>query len=151
MADETNLPSADEQKAIDDAATADTIARGGTPTRGGAAPTPATEAYGDGTPSFAGFPQTKWHPVYGARSVKDPNEAATVFQPPHNWFATPEQADAARTDREAQQVVHHNLATKVAQKNATLNGEELPGDRKEIVRNSATAQANLDAGRAEPL
>lgn len=118
-------------------------------TRGG-------ETLGSGAPAFAGFPQTKYHPVYGARAVGDPNEAATIFQPPHNWFDTAEEADAHRTDREAQQVIHYNQRLKV-DANVALNngGEALPltGDEapKGIVRNSVAAQESIDAGNAEPI
>jgi hypothetical protein len=154
MADLPNLPSADEQKQIDKDAANYSRSLGGDPPPAGGTPPAAQETYGDGAPAFAGYPITKFHPVYGSRSVNDPNEAAQVFQPPHNWFETAGAADAARTDREAQQVVFHNLQTKVAQKHAQLNGEEDPTanqDRQTIVRNSVQATESLNAGRSEPL
>lgn len=113
------------------------------------------ETFGDGAPAFVGYPLAKYHPVYGRREAKDPNEAAQIFQPPHNWFETPANADAARTEREAQQVIHHNLNMKVADKLARVNDEQPPQeadpDRKAIVRNSVQAQESLDSGHAEPL
>lgn len=118
--------------------------------------TRAGETYGDGAPAFSGFPLTKYHPVFGAKTVNDPNEAATVFQPPHNWFDTAGAADMARTDREAQEVIHHNLSEKVAANVAINNGEDpapLTGDEapKGIVRNSVQAQESIDKGNAEPI
>lgn len=118
--------------------------------------TRGNEAFGSGAPSFAGFPQTKYHPVYGARAVNDPNEAATIFQPPHNWFDTAAEADAHRTDREAQEVIHYNTRLKVDANVALNNGGEaipLTGDdaAKGIVRNSVAAQESIDAGNAEPI
>lgn len=107
-------------------------------------------------PAFAGFPLVKYHPVYGARSANDPNEAATMFQPSHDWFATAEEADMHRTDREAQQVIHYNRQLKVDSKVAAVNGDEpapLTGEGapKGIVRNSVAATESLNAGNAEPL
>ena len=114
------------------------------------------ETYGDGSPAFVGFPTTKYHPVLGKQEAHDPNEAAALFQPPHNWFETAGQADMARTDREAQQVIVNNLRIKIDSKNAVINGGEpipLVGDGapKGIVRNSVQAQESVDAGKAEPL
>jgi hypothetical protein len=104
--------------------------------------------------SFVGFPQTKYHPVYGARVVNDPNEAASLPGPAHNWFNTPGEADMHRTDREAQQVIHHNRSVKIGDKLAFVNGEEPPTqvnqDRNAIVRNSVQAQESLDRG-TEPV
>ena len=112
------------------------------------------ERYGDGTPAvFAGYPKTMYHPVFRARTANDPNEAAQMFQPPHNWFPTGELADMARTDREAQQALHHNLSVKVADKLAAANGEDAPSAKPEnegVVRNSNQAQTSLDAG-TEPV
>ncbi len=116
------------------------------------APVPA-ERDGSGNKVFAGYPVTKYHPVYGRKDANDPNEAATLFQPPHNWFDTAGAADMARTDREAQQVIQNNLAVKVAAKTAIVNGDEPPKeeDRAGIVRNSVQAQESVDAGKVEPL
>lgn len=52
------------------------------------------------------FPMTMYHPVHGAKTVADPAEAATTFTVPHDWFATPAEADAHRTEREAAIVIH---------------------------------------------
>jgi hypothetical protein len=109
------------------------------------------ERFGSGAPAtFVGFPQTKYHPVYGKREVVDPNEAATVFTPPHDWFDTPGEADMHRTEREAQQVIHYNQTVKVEDKVARVKGEEPEADRQGIVRNSVQAQESLDAG-TEPV
>lgn len=155
MAD-NDKPTAQEQRQIDEQAKQESLARGGTAPTGGSAPVPQGESYGGETgPAFHGYPMVKYHPVYGKQSVNDPNEAAKVFQPPHNWFNSAPEADAARTDREAQQVVFHNLQTKVADKHARLNNEPPPAeqnkDRQTIVRNSVTATENLNAGKPEPL
>lgn len=86
-----------------------------------------------------GFPVTKYHPVQGRKIFKDPN---AVAQLDYNWFDTAAAADAARTEREAMQVVHHNLNHKVqGKKDAGLG----------IVRNSVSAQESVDAGNAEPM
>jgi hypothetical protein len=155
MADDAKKPTAEEQRRIDEKARADSLLKGGMPRQGNtgiAGPQGSQETFGDGSPAFAGYPVTKYHPVFGARTVNDPNEAHQTFNPPHNWFSTAGQADAARTDREAQQVVFHNLQTKVDLKHAQLNEEEPPNkDRQTIVRNSVQAQESLDAGKAEPL
>ena len=112
-----------------------------------------TERDGSGNKVFAGYPVTKYHPVFGRKDANDPNDAATFFTPPHNWFDTAGEADMHRTDREAQQVILHNLNTKVADKVALVNGEDLPSkaDRGGIVRNSVQAQESVDAGKVEPL
>ena len=118
--------------------------------------TRAGETFGDGSPSFAGYPLTKYHPVFGAKTVNDPNEGATVFQPPHNWFDTAGAADMARTDREAQEVIHYNQRLKVDANVALNNGGDavpLTGDDapEGIVRNSVQAQESIDKGNAEPI
>lgn len=103
---------------------------------------------------FPGYPKDKFHPVFGKRTVGDPNEEA-VLQPAHNWFDSAEAADAARTDREAQQVLHMNQRVKV---DGALNGAvpttmedaAVLGDAG-IVRNSVSATESLKSGHPEPL
>lgn len=103
---------------------------------------------------FAGFPKTKYHPVYGARTVNDPNEEGALPAPARNWFDTAEEADAHRTEREAQQVIHNNHAVKV---NAALAGEDHDPNSPEVrgeagvVRNSVSATESMKNGVAEPL
>jgi hypothetical protein len=114
-----------------------------------AAPVGAAAARG-----FVGFPKLKYHPVYGAREIKDPNEEAGL-QPAHNWFNSAEEADAHRTDREAQMVVHYNARVKVDgavggvepmdPNNKAVTGED------GIVRNSVAATESVKAGNLEPL
>lgn len=118
------------------------------PSRPVAAPTGAAAR------SFPGFPKAKYHPVYGLRTVNDPNEEAAL-QPPHNWFDTAEEADMHRTDREAQQVVHYN--TRVRVDAATSDAGQAMADdpvvtgQAGVVRNSVTATESLKAGNPEPL
>ena len=103
---------------------------------------------------FAGFPKTKYHPVYGARAINDPNEEAALPQPARNWFDTAEEADAHRTEREAQQVIHNNARVRV---DAALAGDDhdpnSPAVRGEagVVRNSVSATESLKSGTPEPL
>jgi hypothetical protein len=107
-----------------------------------------------GAIAFAGFPKTKFHPVYGAKVVNDPNEEASLSAPLRNWFDTAEEADTHRTQREAEMVVHYNNRVKV---DGGLNTGEV--DRSNpavtgeagIVRNSVSATESLKSGFAEPL
>ena len=108
--------------------------------------------------SFAGFPQRKYHPVKGAMTANDPNEAASLFQPEHNWFDTAAEADAHRTDAEAQQVVHYNRRVKAdghlfLAANPDASPETNPAVTGEagIVRNSVQATESLKSGYGEPL
>lgn len=103
---------------------------------------------------FPGYPKTLYHPVYGARSAADPNEEANFPGLRRNWFDTAAEADAHRTDSEAQQVIHNNRSVKVT---AALNGDDHdpthPSVRGEagVVRNSVSATESMKAGFAEPL
>lgn len=94
--------------------------------------------------SVSGFPKTKYHPVLGAKAAKDPNEAASLFQPEHDWFDTAGEADMHRTDREAQLVLHHNTRAK-------LDGIAAMQDKNAPVRLSVQAQESMDAGKIEPV
>jgi hypothetical protein len=122
---------------------------------GGAQPLTVTGQATGGT-AFAGYPQTKYHPVYGAKSVNDPNEGAQTFQPAYNWFDSAAEADAHRTDREAQEVISYNQRAKVDTLVAVNNGgEPIPTTGENapegIVRNSVQAQESIDAGKIEPI
>jgi hypothetical protein len=99
---------------------------------------------GNAAATFAGFPKTKYHPVLGAKSAKDPNESASLFQPEHDWFDTPGEADMHRTHREAELVIHHNTREK-------LNGIAEGQDKAAPVRLSVQAQESMDSGNAEPV
>lgn len=110
------------------------------------------------SPNFPGYPKTKYHPVYGARTAKDPNDEATVFTPPpHNWFDTAGEADAHRTDREAQMVVHNNRRVKVDAALARQENADHETDRAVatgdagVVRNSVAATESVKSGNVEPL
>ena len=85
-----------------------------------------------------GFPSTVYHPVLGARTLTDANEATTLNS---DWFNTAEEADMHRTETEAQMAVH---------KNQTVKAAEMAADA-EVVRNSVAADASLKAGFPEPL
>jgi hypothetical protein len=100
-------------------------------------PAPVPETAGEPR-RFRGYPKKKWHPVHGAREARDPNEEAELFD--RNWFDTPEGADAARTEREAQIVLHKNARVRVDEH-----------EERGVVRNSVAAQESLDRGAAEPL
>lgn len=103
--------------------------------------------------TFAGYPKTRYHPVYGAREIKDPNEEASL-QPAHNWFNTAEEADAHRTQREAEQVVHYNARVRVdaASSDGKVNLKDPAVTGSDgIVRNSVTATESLKSGFPEPL
>ena len=52
------------------------------------------------------FPKTVYHPVRGAVTVEDAEAAAKVMTVPTDWFKTAAEADAARTENEAQVVIH---------------------------------------------
>ena len=59
------------------------------------------------------FPKTIYHPVQGAVTVKDAEEAAKVVTVPTDWFATAAEADAHRTENEAQVVIHYGRRDQV--------------------------------------
>ena len=99
---------------------------------------------GKAAATFAGFPKTKYNPVFGALTAADPNEAASVFQPTHDWFDTPGEADMHRTDREAGMVVHQNMRDK-------LDGMAAAQDGRKPVRLSVQAHESMAAGGLEPV
>ena len=41
-----------------------------------------------------GFPQTVYHPVYGAVTLTDADHAVATMTVPSDWFPTPQEADA---------------------------------------------------------
>jgi hypothetical protein len=102
-------------------------------------PAPVPETANEPRRRFAGYPKRKWHPIHGAKDANDPNEEAEFFD--RNWFDTPEAADAARTQREADIVVHRNRDCLV----------EEHDKRQGVVRNSVAAQESRDQGRLEPI
>jgi hypothetical protein len=60
------------------------------------------------------YPMTRYNPVHGAVTVDSAEEANKVFMPEHNWFATPQEADAHRHQGEAGHVVYATEAAKLA-------------------------------------
>jgi hypothetical protein len=59
------------------------------------------------------YPLTLFHPVLGGVTAQDQDTALRVFQPHHDWFLTAAEADAHRTDREAQMVIHNTRRMQV--------------------------------------
>ena len=81
------------------------------------------------------FPMTYYHPIHGGVTVKDAEEAAKVFTVPHDWFPTPEEADAHRHEGEAVQVIHNARRAQL-----TRHQELHPG----VVMHSVTHQETVD-------
>ena len=52
-----------------------------------------------------GFPQTVYHPVYGAVTLTDVDHAVASMSVPSDWFPTPQVADAHRTEADAQMIL----------------------------------------------
>lgn len=97
-------------------------------------------------PTAGAWPFTAYHPVWGARTAKDQAEADEMFVgDATDWFATAEEADAARTQREAEIVVQHRLNNRV---------DDALGTEKEVdhtvVENSVAADERIKAGTGEP-
>ena len=61
------------------------------------------------------YPLTLYHPVLGAVTVDNQDDALRVFVPARDWFHTAEEADAHRTDREAMMVIHNTRRMEVDQ------------------------------------
>lgn len=88
-----------------------------------------------------GYPKLKYHPVHGGITVKDPGEEAGLY-PKHDWFDTPELADAARTWTEAEAVRVHNQQVKL---------QELLDTGLPVVRNSVQSDEAIRQAKVEPL
>ena len=82
------------------------------------------------------FPKTVYHPVRGAVFVEDVKAAQEVMTVPTDWFPTAAQADAARTENEAQAVIHKGRRDQV-QKHEDAGAT--------VVHHSVTHQASVDA------
>jgi hypothetical protein len=93
------------------------------------------------TPGVSGYPKRLYHPVHGEVEVADPGQEASL-KTPRDWFATPEQADAARTATEAWIVQHNNMRAK-------LKAHDDAGHA--LVRNSNAADQSIRSGQPEPL
>lgn len=61
------------------------------------------------------YPLTLYHPVLGAVTVENQEDALRVFVPHHDWFHTAAEADAHRTAREADMVIHNTRRMQVDQ------------------------------------
>ena len=59
------------------------------------------------------YPLTLYHPVLGAVTVDNQDDALKTFVPHHDWFHTAAEADAHRTDREAMMVIHNTRRMQV--------------------------------------
>ena len=81
------------------------------------------------------YPMTAYHPIHGAVTVNSDEEAAKTFLVPHDWFLTPEEADAHRTDREAAIVIHNARRAQI-----TLHEQNDAG----VVKHSVTHQETVD-------
>jgi hypothetical protein len=91
-----------------------------------------------------GWPRVRFNPVHGRKEFKDPYEAAEYGQSDEEgpWrFKTAAEADMARTDTEAQIVIHQNLRAKV---------DDHHNNGRTVVQNSATATEARHDGYAEP-
>lgn len=102
---------------------------------------PEAKAFLRGGPVPTAYPKLKFHPVHGGVEVKDANEEGGLY-PPTDWFDSPELADLARTETEAQAVLFQNMMAKAK----VLEDRGLP-----VVRNSVQADEATRAGQAEPL
>lgn len=80
-------------------------------------------------------PMTLYHPVYGAVSAETLEDAARIFQPDHDWFKTPEEADAHRTENEAAQVILNGRINQIKRHTGADLG---------VVRHSVTHQETVD-------
>ena len=58
-------------------------------------------------PQTGTFPSVAYHPVFGARPLKDANEVMSLGP---DWFNTAEEADMHRTQAEAEMVTHNNTS-----------------------------------------
>ena len=81
------------------------------------------------------FPQTVYHPVQGAVTLTDAEHAARVVTVPTDWFATPQEADAHRTENEAQVVIHYGRRGQVQKYQDADEG---------VVHHSVTHQETVD-------
>lgn len=82
------------------------------------------------------YPLTAYHPVHGAVTVKDADEAAKTFSNPLDWFETAEEADQHRTENEAAIVIHN------ARRGQITAHEQ--GSTPGVVKHSVTHQATVD-------
>jgi hypothetical protein len=73
------------------------------------------------------YPLTLFHPVFGAVTVDNQEAAQKLFHPARDWFPTAAEADAHRTEREAQMVIHNTRRMQVddmaAQYEALVSGD----------------------------
>ena len=86
------------------------------------------------------FPATFYHPVHGAVTVADADEAQKL-QPATDWFATAAEADAHRTENEAAIVIHNA-------RRGQITGHE-QSDFPGVVKHSVTHQETIDRTKEE--
>lgn len=92
------------------------------------------------------FPVTLYHPVLGARTANASDNMKDAFPgDPTDWFKSAGEADAARTDREAQIVIHHRVENRLA--HAKGEDHEVSPN---VVENSVQADERIRAGKLEP-
>lgn len=107
-----------------------------------------------------GFPRDVFHPVYGKRTVNSFDDIKALPDLTRNWFATAADADAARTQPEADAVVaHHNAMQAQEMAQASMQSPEERGtkapdiaeddSRRHIVRNSVQAQEDANKMAAD--
>lgn len=87
------------------------------------------------------FPATWYHPVYGAREIKDYAEFTRLDD---DWRETAAKADMDRTETEARMVMNHNDQLK---REAVLRA----GGQDAIVRNSVQSAEAIKRGEPQPL
>ena len=85
---------------------------------------------------FPTFPRTVWHPTQGGVVLTDPEQAAKVCLVPTDWFDTGAEADAHRTENEAQVVIHKGRTDQVQK-------HEDAGET--VVHHSVTHQETVNA------
>ena len=97
-------------------------------------------------PTKTAWPFKAYHPVLGERVAKDQKEADAMFiGDPSDWFASAEEADAARTQREAEIVVAHRLQNRLDHARGTDHEVNHA-----VVENSVSADLRIKSGQVEP-
>lgn len=89
------------------------------------------------------YPLTLYHPVFGAVTVDNQEDALKIFVPPHDWHQTAAEADAHRTDREAQMVIHNTRRMQVDDMAARYDAVA-SGDPDALAKEAAERDLNRD-------
>ena len=85
---------------------------------------------------FPTFPRTVWHPTQGGVVLTDPGQVAKVCVVATDWFDTAAEADAHRTQNEADVVMHKGRRDQVQK-------HEDAGET--VVHHSVTHQETVNA------